>query len=302
MRVHFTEGTLMALQEPFTHKDPEEDKYGSEMLSYEGFAGGKIQSVGFTRDYFSKSTNISATFKGTSESDMQTVKALLEKAGFENVQIKPPRGGESSFGVSVYQNGDKGLAAFAAALATDHDLGRGETLYRMMDPKDAQKIVTDELTRTGVSMQQAGLMKVSVMSMDNVGGQRYGVGVQAPSYKDVDLGGYPFSAIQFMREDGFVSTFVEKHTGITVREGMEKAVQEKLEASGFKVDRQEGSSYLSVSAKPNGREANVDNISDALAGASLIPAQAVQEISAVQPQQAAAPAAPAAPKQSMRMG
>lgn len=268
------------------HVDPVEDKYGFENLSYEGLAGKKMSSVSSTRDYFSKSTQLSASIKGTSEKDMEDAKKLLEKAGFVDVEIKS-HGGASSFSVSAYEKDGKGLAAFVAALATDHDLGRGETLFALMNKKDAEQIVTEELKRQNLSFQQAGLASVSVMTMDNTGGQRYGVGVQAPSYKDVDLRGYPFGVIDLLREDGFPSKFaVEKHTDISVRDGQGTAVEKQLKDAGFETKRSPDGSRISVNA-------NLDAVAQTLGKSGFLPNMMVQEIKDYQPPAPAAPAAPA---------
>lgn len=278
----------------------EDRKWGQDNVNYDGFTSKGVEGMGVAIDLFSKSVSMSASFtKPSKEEQLVTLKnnirELLEQAGFSNVEFSQPMN-NASFYVKVAQSADRGMIEFGKALSSRLE-GDGRDVAGPLSPKDAQELALEEAKRLELSLQTAALMRVSLTAMDNTGGQRYGIGVQAPSYKDVDLSGLPGCAVESLREDGFTSKFsVEKHTLIKASEGMGKIVQEKLEAAGFDVHRQEGSPNMSVSAKPNGADANIDNISNALAGANLIPAMAAQEINAVQPvaPAAIAPVAPAA--------
>ena len=246
-----------------------------------------------------QSTELKVSLKrpaGGDTSDIRKrLKTLLEAAGVEPDALTFGQEYGASAPLTATVNTTRNgmtLNAFLKALATDVEVDRNDTAYALITKEDACAMMTSNAKERGLGFQESGLMSVSTQTMDNTGGQRYGVGVKAPSYKDVSFN--DFGAIESMREDGFVSKFaVEKHTSIKASEGMGKIVQEKLEAAGFDVHRQDGSPHMSVSAKPNGTEANIDNISNALAGANMIPAMAAQEINAVQPAAYVAPAAPA---------
>ncbi len=278
--------------------EADDRKYGQDSYCYEGFTSKNVSGMNISTDLYSKSTTLGATFikpSGTQgDSLKKDIRGLLENAGFVGIEFSDY--GNQSFSVSVPQVEGKGMIEMVKALSSTVDIDRDTAYYAVLNAQDAQDVMMEEAKeRLKISLQQAGLMSVSMQTMDNTGGQRYGVGVAAPTYKDVNFGG--IGAIESMREDGFASKFaVEKHTSITASEGMGKIVQEKLEAAGFDVHRQDGSPHMSVSAKPNGADANIDNISNALAGANLIPAMAAQEIKAVQPvaPAAIAPVAPAA--------
>ncbi len=274
--------------------EADDRKYGQDSFIYEGFSSKGVSSLNVSTDLYSKSTTLGATFikpNGTQgDSLKKEIRGLLEHAGFVGIEFTDY--GTQSFSVSMPLVEGKGMVEMARALSKTVDIDRDTTHYAVLNAQDAQQLVIEDLKkRQQLSMLQAGVINVAVTAMDNTGGQRYGIGVQAPSYKDVDLSGLPGSAVESLREDGFVSKFaVEKHTNVKAAEGMGYIVQEKLEAAGFDVQRQENSQHMQVSPRKNGPAASADNIADALAGASLIPAQAAQDVKSVQ-----APAAPAGP-------
>lgn len=250
------------------HQDPPENKWGFESHNYSGFQG-RVDYMGSVREYFSNSNKMSVGFKD--EKDVRAAKELLEKAGFKDVKTE----GNS---VSAYEQDGKGLAAFAAALATEHDLGRGQTLHAVLERADARQLIAQELERTGVSFQQAGLMNLSTVTLDNSHGQRYGVGVESQSYRSAyfnDMG-----PIVNIREYDTGSSFAVRYAQLTAQDGMGHVIEEKLAAAGFSVERENNSSHMRVKATQGGREANLNNVTQALAGANLMPTQMANEITA----------------------
>ncbi len=264
-------------------KDPVENKWGYESRSYYDFADSKIEHIGSVREYFSNSNKLSIGFAADKEAAI--AKQLLEKAGFKDVRIE-----EKS--VSVYEQDGKGLAAFAAALATTHDLGRGQTLFAVLERADAREIIAKEVETDGLSFQQAGLIDISVMTLDNSDGQRYGTGVASQSYKSAYLN--DMGPIANIREFDSSSSFIGRYTQITASDNMGHIVAQKL-AAKFIVERAENSPHMRIKQMPGGLPADLSSVAEELAANHLISKRMANEIAGVQP---AAPVAAAPVPQS----
>lgn len=273
----------------------EEGKFGFISHRYDEPDLG-VNQIASQYDNYTKATILSVSLR--KPASVQNVRDLLEHAGFKEIEIKDY--GTQDFSVLVPQREGQSLAGFVAALATQPE---GKiNMFPVIDSRVAAEIIGSEIERTNSSLSAEGLLKVSVKTMDNLGGQRYGVGVAAPSYKDVDLTAYPDSAIQTMREDGVHSKFaIEKFTSITVMNGQQVTVEQQLKAAGFEVSFNRRGLQMQVGTKQGGPEASVDNIVSALAHAKTIPEGTAQEIIKARPDEAAGPvAAPVAATQKIQ--
>ncbi|MDE1151719.1 MAG: hypothetical protein PW788_04200 [Micavibrio sp.] len=274
--------------ESFTDDDR---KYGVDSHQYDGFGSKGVESMSVNTDLLSKSTSIGATFtkpRGTDGDSLKaTIGGLLENAGIKDVEFKDY--GNQSFSIKIPEGPGQTLLNIASALATTVEVDRGTTLYAVLTKEDAQDVIKHELARQNMTLQEAKLMDVSFTTLDKAG---YGAGVQAPTYKDVDLGKYPFGPIDFMREEGVFSKFAgEKSTRVEVRDGLANSVATQLRDAGLEVKRAEGSNTIWISS-------DVDTVVGAMGKKGILPVNVAQEITGAQPP-AAAPATPtiAAPRQ-----
>jgi len=268
-------------------------KYGVDSHQYDGFGSKGVESMSVNTDLLSKSNSIGASFtkpRGTDGDSLKaTISGLLENAGIKEVEFKDY--GNQSFSIKIPEGPGQSLLNIATALATTVEVDRGTTHYAVLTKEDAQDIVKHELARQNLTLQEAKLMDVSFTTLDNAD-QRYGAGVKAPTYKDVDLGKYPFGNIDFMREEGVFSKFAgEKSTRVEVRDGMANTIATQLRDAGLEVKRAEGSNTIWISS-------DVDTVVGAMGKKGILPANVAQEITGAQPP-AAAPATPtiAAPSQ-----
>ncbi len=253
----------------------EEGQYGHESRQYGGLASKAVETISASKDNFSGARSIGATCRKPAGSDgaklKQDIRGLLQHAGFAEVVFND-YGSSSTFTVSVEEKEGLGMVRFAAALATPLREDAHNLHAAVLDMRDAEQIVTHELSQSGASFAAAGLLAVRLTVLDQ-GGTRYGAGVAAPTYKDVDLAGYPFGPIAFMREDGFPSKFaVEKHTRIDVRSNA-TGVQKALEENGLSATRSDDGERVFV-------KADVDQVAAALAQAGLLPPNMAGEIAA----------------------
>jgi len=179
----------MALtQDSYTDEDR---KWGEDSTQYSDFSPReKVEGISIGDSLSSKSTTLYASFtkKGDGDSQIKDIRTLLENAGFEKMEFNNYNGG--TFSVKLPQTEGRGIIQFATALATNIEVGR-DTVFGVLDKKDAQQLIELELKRQNLTLQQAGLAAVAVTTMADAA-QRYGAGVEPPSYKDVDLKNFPF--------------------------------------------------------------------------------------------------------------
>lgn len=237
----------------------EEGKYGQESHIYEGFSSKALRSMGAVKDNFSQSTTISATFEKPSGTDGATMKedirGLLQHAGFKDIEIKDY--GTSTFSVSMVQREGQGLMNVVMALSQTIDMGKGETLFAVINLQDARAMVAQELERTGMTPQQAGLVRMDRASMSALDAQLRGLS-EAPAYTDVDLAGYPLSPIARISENSrmagskFGGAVAERTTEIYMKDNSASIqVQKTLEDAG-----------LSPRVSPDGTRVTVDVTAD----------------------------------------
>jgi len=261
-------------------------KYGSDNHNYEGFTSKAVSGMSASTDLFTKSNSVSVTFNKPRGSDgdqlKQTINGLMEHAGLKGAEFKD-HGNTSTFSLTMPEGPGQNLVTLATALAATIDLPRGETLYGVLDKSDAEQIIKHELSRTNMTLQQAGLVGIGFVTLEN-SAQRYGEGAEAKTFKDVDLGKYPFGPIESLREDAPFSKFAGDRTvRIDVREGMAGAVLNQLKEAGLDASRPKDQSFVTVNA-------DTDTVVKAMGKKGLLPEMIVAEVTAAQPPAPAATA------------
>lgn len=281
----------------------EEGKFGSETHNYDDFASKTVRSMSVVKDNFSQSTGISASFEKPAGTDgtrlKETIEGLLRHAGFKDIEFKDY--GTASFSVSVPERPGQGLANFAIALAKTVDIDRHDTHFAVLDPKDAREIVTQELERTGMTPEQAGLVKISTVTLGDYSTQMRGL-KQDTVYVDVDLEDYPLSPILKVSENSRMagskfSGDQEKYTRVFMKDNNDTVqVQKALEDAGLSPKISDDGSRITV-------DVTADVLSNALARSGMMPDAVASDIGkAVAPAPEAPKAAPAAAAPVMTAG
>lgn len=264
-------------------------KYGQDSHQYEGFASKAVEGMSVATDLFSKTSSLSVSFAkprgGDADGLKKNIASLLEHGGIKDVEFND-LGNNSTFYIKVPEREGQSLVAVATALAATIDLPRGETLYNVLDKSDAEQILKQELARTNMTLQQAGLVGIGFTAMENTA-QRYGDGAETKVFKDVDLGKYPFGAIEALTEDSPFSKFAgERTVRIDVRDGMAGSVLTQLKEAGLDAVRPKDQNFVTVNA-------DTDTVVKAMGKKGLLPDMIVAEVTGTQPPVPAAPAAAA---------